>query len=769
MTERWVRRKAAAWLILGALVAAQFVPLLSRLGYESAIALNAILLILGVPLVVGRLRGGGEALASAHASSSPWFRWVTAMLILGAWAVVGLALSIVNALRVPICDWGTGLEYWVLFGIGGVPLLSMLAVLSITVRRRSAAYATLVLIPFVSVASTLWHLYSQPPIVAYDLFFGYFAGSIYDESLVDSGMHWMFRLQVTLFAVGAVALLDIGWAASRARSRRVVVDLAVAMTALLVAGTVLVHQASKGLHVTRAVIEESLGLLVETEHFEIHASRSAFNSRQLRLLVADHEARYDELVDFWGVEPDRPLRSYVYGSRAEKGRLMGGRATLVAKVWLNEMHIVWAGPGDGLLAHEMSHLFLRKLGVAPLQLPAYARLIPWMGIVEGSATAAAWSSRTLTPHGWAAAMLRLDMLPDISKTLVASRFWAQPSGVAYTALGSFSRWLIDRYGIEAYRRLYAEKDFLAATGKPVGALVDEWKRMLETVPLSDAALDEARLAFDRPSIFRAKCPRAGAGWVEDAERAAMRGDAASVLRHAQRLARENLLQREALQRVATALIRARQDDVARGILVDAAESDETPVAQKQRARLQLADIAWQHEEVDGARRWLFAMEREPMSEDLQRAAFVRQRAFELPQATQALVREYLRAGASTRWPTLVAMSAAASGDESGVLPYLVGLRMADEWPEAPTGGFLSFAASRLVGTPVYRRALRELAYHRVTHGERSGCNDWRELRAMSRSEEAYAAEAELWLRRCEHDWWPWAALGPGSEGAAPAE
>jgi tetratricopeptide (TPR) repeat protein len=209
------------------------------------------------------------------------------------------------------------------------------------------------------------------------------------------------------------------------------------------------------------------------------------------------------------------LRSFIYANGSQKERLMGAGQTLIAKPWLGEMHITWRGVGEGAMSHELAHLFTQAFGSGPLRLAGPSLLSLNMGLVEGAAEAAAWDGDDLTFHGWAAALYRLDLAPELTEVIGARGFWGQYSRKVYTLMGSFSRWLIDEYGVDRYRRLYGSGDFEGTYQTTPEALVASWRQFLDGLPVSDAQLDLARFRYDRPPIFGKVCARSVAVRVQD--------------------------------------------------------------------------------------------------------------------------------------------------------------------------------------------------------------------------------------------------------------
>src|SRR5262249_55508801 len=125
------------------------------------------------------------------------------------------------------------------------------------------------------------------------------------------------------------------------------------------------------------------------------------------------------------------------------------------------------------------------------------------------AVAAEWADETarleMTPHEACAAMDSLGLLPDVSRALSAWGFWTLPGARAYTACGSFVRYLVDTYGMDHFRRLWRRGDFDHAYGKSLPVLLDEWRRMLRRIRPTGAALRRADRLFRPASIFARPC------------------------------------------------------------------------------------------------------------------------------------------------------------------------------------------------------------------------------------------------------------------------
>ena len=107
-------------------------------------------------------------------------------------------------------------------------------------------------------------------------------------------------------------------------------------------------------------------------------------------------------------------------------------------------------------------------------------------------------------------------MPDLRGILGAAGFWAAAPARAYTAAGSFLRFLRDTQGTERLQRLLAHGDFAGVYGRPLDTLVAEWERMLDGLPLDESAVNRAFARFRQPSLFRRPCAREVAALADEA-------------------------------------------------------------------------------------------------------------------------------------------------------------------------------------------------------------------------------------------------------------
>ena len=508
-----------SWVLL-----LQLHPLTRTLGYEQAMAMA---LWQGTFLLY-HLASWSDA---EGAGGGAWGRLAVRLLVL---LLLALGVALVAEGVRGFCGLSQGLAWWAALVFALVPWTLVLALVlrRLCGERRAWIVASLGVLWLVSSASALAFFYAHPPLRVLHVWLGPISGSIYDEAVGGLDVAWLHRTWLALWA--ALYMLVLRWP-------RPIVGSHVALLVLVLAllGVVYANRAPWGLELHRAFVERELGGRLESARYVVYFERAAFDATRRDALMEDIDRRYEDLVAFWGVVPRHQLRLYIYASAESKGRLTGSRSTMLARIWQSEAHLVWRGPEDELLAHEMAHLFLRDDGRGPFRLSARWGLVPQMSLVEGSATAAAWGAPELTYHGWAAALVRADMAPSV-EAMLGARFWQQPGPLAYTLAGSFVRWLIEeRGGVEPFRAWYASGGPPTQVyGQDLGALEEEWRSMLLSLPLAASEVDAARARFGRASLMGRVCGREVARAMEvarEAARAGGRGEALEASARALRL------------------------------------------------------------------------------------------------------------------------------------------------------------------------------------------------------------------------------------------
>lgn len=486
-----------------------FVPLFDLLAYEFCFA-STLLCAVTAPII---------GLGVGSREDQPTRALSAAMGLALVHLAPGLLLISLNAQRVRNCNYSDGMLFFLL-----LPCLSSLygATLGVLIGRlfvgakaamRALVTAVAVLLPL---GLSLYALYTQPPIFAFDHLWGYFAGSLYDESIAIDARLWTFR-GATLLRILAMGALVMAWE----RWARLGTALVVTVLALGVGGVATYEHVlgpRLGFRVSREDLARALPIAIERPGLVVHLPPGIEAAKQAAI-ADDHAFRLQALLQRLDVTLTQPIHSWVYADANQKAQLMGGRGTMVAKPWLHEIHVHNPEAPHPVVPHELAHAVAAEFGSELLRVSAQHEILVNMGLVEGFAQAFTPDSEDLDLHHWARAMRELKLAPDMRSILGPAGFWTQAPRRAYTVAGSFVRYLLEAYGAAPLKAAYATGNFAAAYDKPLDSLVTGWETFLAGLTVTPREQHIAAERFRTPSIFARPCAHEIAQLSAAAERA----------------------------------------------------------------------------------------------------------------------------------------------------------------------------------------------------------------------------------------------------------
>lgn len=730
---------------LGLAVGLSAVPLFGALGFERAFA-TAVLTGLTAPLI-------GWAVARA-----PWSGESDGAPPLGWGAQLALALSLQGLALVPSviagwayeqahqqCDIESGLLYFALLpGAGAVYGVACGQWLRSAFGTRGAG-----LVPVLAAAhlgAALLRLYANPQIWAFDPLLGHWPGSLYDEALSPTVALFGQRALTVFLGLGLCALGAALRPPASTTPRRAGAVLA-AVLALGAAGWLHAHRDDLGWGTGYDRIHEALSRVVRTEHFVVHLPAGT-DAELAEDLAREHERWFEALRPFFEKAPAQAIHSYVYANASQKAQLMGAANTKIARPWAREIHLNDVRYPHPILGHELAHVLAAEWAPGPLHVPARFGIWPQMGLVEGLAVAADWPRDHSTIHEKARALRELELLPDLRKTLSWTGFWSQASSRAYTAAGSFVRWLRDERGSLALAELYRTGSIPAALDQSVDEVVGDWESFLEEeVDVRAETVTWAEARYRRPSIFGRACPHETAELSRRAQallNAEQFEEAEPVVNRLYELYPDPGWQLT----MARAAARAEQFDRARAWLKKLPPDAQLDL-RHQRERLEVeGSLAWRTSDFEDARsRFRAALER-AVSYDVERLETVRVAATTQTSTVAALILGYLE-GDHPGEAGLGRLQAAAPTSD-GLLDYLIARRLgtagAHALAEARTRAALSKdLPATLRGEAQLMRAQQLLQLGRAAEAERVLTEL---LRTASRP--TVRAQAEEWRDRARY-------------------
>lgn len=651
-----------------------FTSLTDHVGYGASL----VLALLGS--LSAALLGAGLAVALRAREPRVSGSALTLAVALGSVAPVALALAVIvsRSLFVSPCAPARGVVSVLLVTLPGVLLAGLVgALLGAGTARRGLGTAMASATPLLFVMWSLGRFYATPTIFAYDPFFGFFPGAIYDEEVPLGATLMSYRAGTLGWILASAALLAGGWDGAALRwsqtARNVLVRPMISLGALAGLGVFLAGPSLGHRHSADDLVE-ALGAAAWSRRCVVRYDRSIAR-REALLTAADCDVRVGQLEDFFGVRSPQRVTVFLFADAAQKQQLMGAAHTYIAKPWRAEVYLQYAPFPHPVLKHELAHVVAAAMAPGPLRVSARARLLPVPGLIEGAAVAAAWEGEgDASPHEWSRAMLDAGIAPRVA-SLTSLGFFAAASSNAYTAAGSFCRWLHATRGAERFRAVYASGDFSSVYGRDLAALERDWHLFLRGIQVDSRIVARARARFFRASIFGRACPFD----LQQEEQAASAALAVGALDEAARrygaLAARDPSNLRA--RVALAVVRARRGDL-RG--AEALASDTARVAgpaAAQRLRQAIGDAQWRLGASTAARSVFDSLDPGLMRDDEARTHWLKRDALTRGGAVARVLRELLIGRDDLDPSVAAAMAQALDGDpHDPVLRYLSGRQLA---------------------------------------------------------------------------------------------
>jgi tetratricopeptide (TPR) repeat protein len=489
-------------LVLFAIVCTR-VPLLNYLGFEFS-----LLTVLLTGYISGILTLVLWKQTNTERNSDVWRFIGRSAVASSVLLIIPFIISLANAVFVKNCSIGDGIKLYLLTVIPGVLFsISFALVVGVVFGSWRKTIFTLIYI------LVLFHIplvtLIRPQVFAFNPIIGFFPGFTYDETLQVTQRLLTYRL-ATCAAAGCFAAGSVWWWQIRqnkmesvhsTRSALSIVEIIV--IAVLAPVIVIVFTLSDrlGLSSSENFIRQKLAGNYKTTHFEIIYSAGSVKYERIVEIGQLHEFYFEKLSRELNIHSHDRIVSFLYASPEQKGRLIGAVHTDLTKPWLRQMHINLADV-ESVLKHEMVHVLAGEFGWSPLKIAQNS------GLIEGSAMAMGRTSSIEEPLNRAAAMVFVSGVhPNLESLFTFTGFVQANPSMSYTLAGSFCRFLIDSFGIDQFKRLYAGGDFKNTYQQNLKSMLMEWQSSIGHIPLNHADSIKAAYFFRRPSIFGKECAR----------------------------------------------------------------------------------------------------------------------------------------------------------------------------------------------------------------------------------------------------------------------
>ena len=412
------------------------------------------------------------------------------------------------------------------------------------------------------------------PISVYSVWWGYFAGPVYDTWIPMQSILLVHRLYSIIWAT---LLLFLPVILYRRASRLLVGSTGILLLILLLG---FYYREEVGFDLTYPTLEKTLSRSAHSGLITVHADPQV--DEPLTLHTARlAEFQYTDMARLLEISHPPPVRIYVYRDAIQKKQLFGAGPTNFAKIWNQEIHVN-ASDAASVVKHELVHVLSTTFGNR------------WygsaqIGLLEGLAVAMEWEGDFFTPHEWSALLLARNELPSVAALVGGRSFFSGSASLSYTVTGSFVRFLVDSLGSEGVKALFAGKGFSEAFHIQIEEAEMLWRASLRRIPVDTNKLAAADWLL-QPGVFQKRCVHATADRLHDADLATNSGN---LVRAGQELNRALQLNPES----AWLLLRYLRLQFMQGVpdqkrLDSLATSESTPFSVRLASRLFQADVAF---------------------------------------------------------------------------------------------------------------------------------------------------------------------------------
>ncbi len=426
------------------------------------------------------------------------------------WAVLSFlclpfVISLIASFFILNCSLLDGIYFYFVLAVPSGLVGISLALISFLIWKRFNK--TIFIVMFLLVLSIpFFEFYFNPQVYFYNPVFGYYPGTIYDETIKIDWKLISYRLMNLVYFGSVCAILLRVFL----KTKSVFVSRKYLFLTIFFLSAVLFYSSSGylGYSLTTGLLKNNLGGLLKTQHFEIYFDKSLSKSK-VEVIGLSSEYFYEEIKTELKIKHDILVTIFVFRDNIQKKNLFGSANADVSKLWLQQI-FVDANSFSSTLKHEIVHAVSSEFGKTIFKIPGNLS----MALTEGIASAIDYCPGYYSNHYLAYLAYKNGYSIPVAKLFSGFNFFSQVSSLSYIYSGSFCRYLIDTYGAEKFKRYYSENDFDLIYGKSVEQVEKDYLMFLKQQDYQNNN-HSARLYFARPPIFKKVCVRFFSEQIDD--------------------------------------------------------------------------------------------------------------------------------------------------------------------------------------------------------------------------------------------------------------
>lgn len=463
-------------------------PLVDSFGYEFSVSFAFLFFLLGGLLNIYRTKN--------KISNKIYFLFSVSILAL---PIITVTLA---SFFKPICSFYFGFTFYVTLSVVSFVLSYLLSEIIKYIFLRYTKTIFLISIFFITLIPVI-EIYFNPQIYFYSPVIGFFPGTIYDEDVYVTSTLLYYRI---------LNLLYFGLLLFVIKRQLIKNKKAFTSLALIIAIIFILVSPQLGFSTTHSKLDSILKTKVETKNFIIRYDKTEIDTNEIKNLILSHEFYFEKLKTKLKFSPKRKIISYIFNDKVQKKKYFGSERADVAKPWLYEIFLsreTW----NKTLKHEMLHIFSAEIGTGLFKLAGSFN----PALIEGFPEAIDNNFDDIDIHTLVASAFHFGYNINIEKLFSGLNFFTSFSGLSYLYAGSFSKFLIDTYGIESYVKFYKTNNPQMSFGKTLDELSNNYYEFLKNRKIN-LSKEQVEFYFGRASIFQKVCPRQIATELKKAEK-----------------------------------------------------------------------------------------------------------------------------------------------------------------------------------------------------------------------------------------------------------
>jgi|GEM_PF-6724859 len=393
---------------------------------------------------------------------------------------------LVSIWGLPVCHLAFGITW---YGVLELPSLFLLGALAFAFQHwfQSKWYAMLGIVGVVVFFGlfNVVELLNQPTMSFLHPTVGYFPGPLYDTWIpITQGV---INARVMSVALGVFVLLAVRWP-------KYLLLLPVLLLSLFARPQMLWLN-------THITLQHRMKHHQQTDFVHIYSQDKALSPSE-RASIDYYVTRITQKLDL--PLPDQKINMYLYQDPQKKKIWTGTHYTMIGNPRQKTMHILGFSTWSTLLVHELTHVLASSMKKNILSMPINPLLTEGLAMYiqehRGAFDLNQWAKAIITFRESQNKKTSIDMLNGMKA------FYQSPSSHAYLLAGAWTQYLIETYGLDAYKKYYAGTSPKRSFGKGLDDIQVQWRAHLDKVSLVDQAYQAMAKRLDQKAIFEATCP-----------------------------------------------------------------------------------------------------------------------------------------------------------------------------------------------------------------------------------------------------------------------